>query len=233
VSRCRLRSDDNVFVIPHGHYLDAYRPTALDRPTARAALGLPRDGTVLLFLGNLREHKGLGPLLDAFGTLDRPDVHLVIAGRPFSPDIGERLAARARAMARVDVRPGFVPADQVAVYMRAANAVVCPFTSSLTSGSVVLAMSFARACIAPRLGCIPDTLAPDGGVVYEPDGPAALAAALRAAVDRTSELDAMGARNRATVARRDWSRIAEATLDVYRRCLTARRPRSGTASRTA
>ena len=220
VSRFRVRAAHKVFVIPHGHYLDAYAPTALDRPAAREALGLPREGTVLLFLGNLRGHKGLGPLLDAFAALGRNDVRLVIAGQPFTPDVAGDLRARIGGMRGVDFRPGWVPAGEVGLYMRAADAVVCPFVSSLTSGSVALAMSFARACIAPRLGCIPEMLAADGGILYEPGRPDALGEALSAAVDGTSALSAMGQRNLAMIERRTWPAIAAATLEVYRFSLT-------------
>jgi beta-1,4-mannosyltransferase len=233
VSRFRIRAEHKVFVIPHGHYLDAYGPTTLERPAAREALGLPRETTLLLFLGNLRHHKGLGPLIHAFRALDREDVRLIIAGQPFTPDVADHLAAQIGGLAGVDFRPGFVPAGQVALYMRAADAVVCPFTSSLTSGSVALAMSFARACIAPRLGCIPEMLAADGGILYEPDRPEALVEALRGAVDGKSALDAMGQRNLEAIARQEWPAIARATLDVYRWCLVPEgRRRSDTVGRT-
>jgi beta-1,4-mannosyltransferase len=233
ISRFRIRAEHKVFVIPHGHYLEAYAGTSLDRPAARDALGLPREVTVLLFLGNLRRHKGLVPLIHAFGALGRNDVRLLIAGQPFTPDVANELVARIGGARGVDFRPGFVPAEEVSVYMRAADAVVCPFTSSLTSGSVALAMSFARACIAPRLGCIPEMLPPDGGILYEPGRPGALVEALRAAVDGKDLLDAMGRRSFETMARRTWPEIARETLDVYRSCLTpGRRRQSDTAPRT-
>jgi glycosyltransferase involved in cell wall biosynthesis len=228
VSRFAIEAE-KVFVIPHGHYLDAYAASGLDRDAARDALGLPRAPRVLLFLGNLRRHKGLGQLIEAFAALGRPGVRLVIAGQPFTPDVGDEIADRVRGIGGVDFRPGWVPAHDVGVYMRAADAVVCPFVSSLTSGSLMLAMSFGRACIAPRLGCIPEMLGPDGGIVYEPGGTGALLEALRTALDAGSELEAMGRRNREAVERHAWPTVAAATLKVYRWCLT---PREGRRSDT-
>lgn len=228
VSRFAIAAD-KVFVIPHGHYQDAYAAPALGRDAARDALGVPRAARVLLFLGNLRRHKGIGQLIEAFAALGRDDARLVIAGQPFTPDVGDEIAGRVRGIAGVDFRPGWVPAHEVGVYMRAADAVVCPFTSSLTSGSVALAMSFGRACVAPRLGCIPEMLGADGGIVYEPGPPGALLEALRAALDAGAALEAMGRRNREAIERLTWPGIAAATLGVYRWCLTRRdRRRSDT-----
>jgi glycosyltransferase involved in cell wall biosynthesis len=211
---------EKVFVIPHGHYRDAYPDSTLDRGAARDALGLPRGPRVLLFLGNLRRHKGLGQLVDAFAALHREDARLVIAGQPFTPDVGDEIVARIRGIAGVDFRPGWVPAAEVSVYMRAADAVVCPFTSSLTSGSVALAMSFGRACIAPRLGCLPEMLDASGALVYDPGRAGALGEALRAALDDPAALEAMGRRNREAIERHAWPAIGRATLEVYRWCLT-------------
>ena len=53
--------------------------------------------------------------------------------------------------------------------MNACDVVVFPYRDTLTSGAVVLAMSFARACIAPRRGCLAALLDRAGGFLYDPD----------------------------------------------------------------
>ncbi|WP_242482112.1 glycosyltransferase, partial [Trichormus variabilis] len=54
--------------------------------------------------------------------------------------------------------PGFVPSEKLQIYLNACDVVVFPYRDILTSGAVMLAMSFGRACIAPRKGCIAEVL---------------------------------------------------------------------------
>jgi len=58
--------------------------------------------------------------------------------------------------------------------MNACDVVVFPYQEILTSGAVILAMSFGRACVAPRLGCIQDVLDDKGAFIYEPSNKAGL-----------------------------------------------------------
>jgi glycosyltransferase involved in cell wall biosynthesis len=97
--------------------------------------------------------------------------------------------------------------------------VATPFLEIFTSGSVLLAMSFERAVIAPRRGCVVDTLDDGGSVLYDVDDPQGLEGALRVAMD--ADLEAMGRHNGARIELFDWSRVAEATRDAYREVLEA------------
>ena len=74
-------------------------------------------------------------------------------------------------------------------------------------------MSFERAVIAPRRGCVTDVLDERGGILYDADDPQGLEGALRAAMD--ADLEAMGRHNGRALERFDWERVAEATRDVY------------------
>ena len=92
---------------------------------------------------------------------------------------------------------------------------VLPFRDILTSGSMILAMSFAKAVVAPALGCLPDTLAAGGGILVRPRRPwrAGDGAQGRARLD----LEAMGARNLERARELDWGPIAAATEALYRK----------------
>jgi glycosyltransferase involved in cell wall biosynthesis len=210
-----------LWLIPHGHYVGRYPAPHPGREAMRAELGIPDRALVFLFLGNLRQHKGVASLLDAFRALDHEETRLVIRGKPFTESLAGALRERARHLARVDLQLGFVPDAEVSRYLATADVVVCPHESVLSSGSLALAMSFGRACIAPRLGCLPEMLAPDGGFTYEPHRPEGLLGALRQAVDRRDELEAMGRRNLERIRREDWAAIATQTRAVYRAHLDA------------
>ena len=144
-----------------------------------------------------------------------PGLRLIVAGRPRRPEAAAPIAAAAAADPRVSLRLDFVPDDQLQVLLNASDAVVLPFRDILTSGSMILAMSFGRAIVAPSMGCLPDTLPPGGGILYDPDDPGALEQALRTALD--SDLVAMGARNLERARELDWGPIAAATEALYRK----------------
>lgn len=200
-------------VIPHGSYLGIY-PDTITTAEARERLALPAGGPVLLFLGAVRGYKGTDDLVAAFRSIPDADARLLIAGRPKGEGIEARLEAAAAADPRILLHLGFVPDDELQVWLRAADAVVLPFRDILTSGSAILALSFGRPVIAPALGCLPETVPPDAGILYDPEATGALSDALRAALD--TDLAVLGAGALARAQELDWGPIAERTAALYR-----------------
>ncbi len=205
-----------IAVIPHGHYRGAYADD-ITREQARARLDLPARARVIAFVGWVRSYKGVWELYEAFTRLEEPDARLVIAGQAVDGAYAARLSAAAKGDERIHLSLGFVEDDDLQVYLRAADVVAAPFLEIFTSGSVLLAMSFERAVIAPRRGCVTDVLDERGGILYDADDPQGLEGALRVAMD--ADLEAMGRYNGANLARFDWARVAEATRDVYEAAL--------------
>ncbi|HEY0945548.1 MAG TPA: glycosyltransferase family 4 protein [Opitutaceae bacterium] len=216
-------------VVPHGNYIGVY-PNVVSRGEARERLGLQPHTTVLLFLGYLRPYKGLNELIRAFRQVDEPDYALVIAGSPFDDRAVDQLRAESEGDARIHLRPGFVPDDDIQVYMNAADAVVFPYQAILTSGAVVLAMSFGRACVAPRLGCIPDVLNEDGAALYDRSEPDGLRGALQRILQRRDELPGMGAYNLARARQWGWNTVARETAGAYAAALNGHPPKAADAT---
>ena len=106
----------------------------------------------------MRPYKGVTELLSAFAALPDADARLVIAGKALDDAYAARVTALAAADDRVRLDLGFVPDDELQVYLRAADVVATPFLEIFTSGSVLLAMSFGKAVIAPRRGCVAETV---------------------------------------------------------------------------
>ncbi len=213
-----IRSPEKIVVIPHGNYLESY-PRNLTREEARRRLGVPLDAHVVLFFGMIRAYKGVPDLIRAHKARANPGTVLVIAGKPAGADVTPMIEGLVEGDSTIVFRPGFVADDEVHVHLTAADVVVCPFTSILTSGSVVLAMSFGRPCIAPAIGCIPDFLDERGGFPYQPEEPGALAGALADAFARRDELEAMGRHNLARAREWSWERVGRETAAVYHAAL--------------
>jgi glycosyltransferase involved in cell wall biosynthesis len=215
-----LRNSRRVFVVPHASYIGVY-DDGVDRAAARRELGVGETAFVYLILGQIRPYKGVLELIDSFQRLEPLDAELVIAGKSLTEEATELIRARIGDAGRIKFRPGFVPDDKMQVYMNACDVFVLPYRDVLTSGAAVLAMSFGRACIAPRLGCIRDLLDEKGAFLYDAEDPEGLTDALRAAYAHRDDLVAMGAHNRRLIEPWNWRRVARITLDVYRRICPA------------
>jgi beta-1,4-mannosyltransferase len=202
---------ERLVVIPHGHYIGAY-PSEMSRDEARRSFGFGTTERVYLMFGRLRRYKGTDELLEAFRQLEDPNARLLLAGRPYTPEVRAELEAMATRDPRVIARLEFIPDVEIQRYMRAADVAVLPFRDVLTSGSVVLAMSFGLPVIGPRLGCLPETLGPDGRLLYDPAAPDGLAGSLRMAL--TADLAAIGASNRAQMNGLDWREVAQRTIEL-------------------
>jgi phosphatidylinositol alpha-1,6-mannosyltransferase len=99
--------------VPPGVDIERLRPlTAADRRKARAALGLPADGPVVVSVSRLVPRKGMDVLIDAAAALvpSFPDLTVVIAG---SGRDRARLDARVRATGAPVRMVGAVPDDEL------------------------------------------------------------------------------------------------------------------------
>lgn len=213
--RWRLPAGTGICVIPHGTYAGSYPPPEA-RASARAELGAGADDLVVLFLGKIRGYKGVPELIEAFATLEEPPGrHLVIAGEPLGRGVAGEIEALVRGVPGVRLLLRFVDAGEVAGLMAAADVVAAPYRRVLTSGSVVLAMSMGKPVVAPRVGCIPETVGEGTAFLYDPTDSSGLRSALQLAVRERAGLAEMGRRALARSRSFDWREVAEATRRVY------------------
>ena len=166
VSLYRIRNPSKITVVPDGNYIDSY-PNQVTRTDARDRLGID-DEFVYLFFGMIRPYKGVTTLIEEFRTIDNNQCSLWIVGNPTVEAMGEQVQSDADQDDRIETRLEFVPTDKVQVYMNAADVLVLPYNDILNSGSVHLGLSFGLPIIAPRLGCIPETI-PDSNLLYDPE----------------------------------------------------------------
>jgi len=215
-----IRNLDKIVVMPHGNYANYYE-NQIDQSAARASLGLDSEKLVFLFLGMIRPYKGILELIDIFAQLQGQDVQLVLAGKPLNAEITVQIQEKIANQPHIRFIPGFVPDAQIQVYMNACDAVIFPYRDILTSGSVILAMSFGKACIAPRMGCIGETLNGSGAFLYDPQAPEGLPKAIDQAIAARAALPSMGDYNRQQADQWTWDLVADMTLEAYRSCLRA------------
>lgn len=210
------RARGKLWPIRHGHYI-GYYPDATDRREARQKLGLPDEAFICLFLGICKEYKNLETLIEALSQT-QPDTLLVISGEFQSAEYYQKIRQMAEPMAgRVVFHPEFVPDEELQYHFAACDVVVLPYKEVLTSGTVLLAMSFGKPIIACGQGSILDVLSPEVGIAFSPNTPEALASAIARA--RVMQFRSETIREHAR--HFDWERSAEAAAEVLRsRCQT-------------
>jgi beta-1,4-mannosyltransferase len=203
----------NLWVIPHGHFIDAY-PNTLSRSAARRQLGIEDEQFVYLFFGNVRPYKGLENLLEAFIAMPGERLTLLLAAKAYN-EYGDRFVEKARqADPRIVVHPSrFFANEEFQRYFNAADVAVLPFLDVLTSGSAITALSFGVPVIAPTVGCLPELLDEGAGLLYDQRQPDALAAAMLAMQRRDRSEASQAAYERAQSLR--WDEIARRTREAY------------------
>jgi len=213
---CDVRAP--VVVAPHGVDHNRFSP---EEPhpgadgEALAALGLPADRRLVVFVGTLEPRKGLVPLVRAFDLVAdaAPDVVLVLGGQSgWGMAETERAIGEARHAERV-VRTGYLPDEAVPALLRQAAAVAYP---ALEEGFGLPALE-ALACGAPLVtteGTAMAELAGAAALLVTPGDVAALADALRAALEggRHSPRRALGI---AVAGERTWEASVARHLEAY------------------
>jgi glycosyltransferase involved in cell wall biosynthesis len=202
-----------IHVIPHGNY-EGVHPLTMTRQEARAQLGVGADQFVYLFLGNLSVYKGIARFITAFRAMAGPEDVALIAGRNRAPKLVARLQEEAERDGRFHVYPGFIPEERMQRYLLAGDAMVFAFDKILTSGSVILGMTYGLPIVAPALGCLPELVSAEAGILYDAAEEGALAAAMAEIKQRNTAV--MGQAGQQIASQLDWDDIAAQTAAIYR-----------------
>ena len=210
-------SPGKIHVTQHANFIGVY-PDSVTRTEAREALGIDDGKRLYLFLGLIRPYKGVAELIDAFDEADVDGAELIVAGSVYDKwkdvsHLENDIRMRTTQARSVRFAPGFVPDEKMQLYLRAADVFVVPYREALTSGALILAMSYGLACVAPRIGCM-EEMVEDGGELFDPDKPKSL----RHALQRAADLDyrEVGNRNRRRMEKYTWEKMADKTYNIYR-----------------
>ncbi len=128
----------------HPPYRLPHDPT-MTQVRARLLLNLSAQAKIVLFAGLVRPYKGLEDLVACLPqVLQRhPDALLIVAGEFWMPvDRIKALVARHGLTAHVQLRNGYVPHRQLALYLQATSLLCAPYRQNTGSGLVAAAHSF-------------------------------------------------------------------------------------------
>ncbi len=168
-------------VVAHGETF--VRRTRADRAAARASLGLPADGLVMLSIGFIQRHKGFDRAVRAFAGLHEAgaELHVVGSTRLDEPEFLAYLAELDELTAATPgahLHVGYVSDERFDRWLVACDVVVLPYREIWSSGVLERAALYDRPVIATRVGGLADQ-AGDRRVTFVDDDDA-LRSALRA-----------------------------------------------------
>jgi teichuronic acid biosynthesis glycosyltransferase TuaC len=184
----RLGAHERAVTVPNGVDHTLFRPR--DKARERRALGLPEQGKVVLFVGDLVRDKGAGELCDAWAAVRRVSgepVHLVMVGEGA---MRRRIEGFARALGAPErgglILAGTRPPTDVALYLGACDLLALPSRHEGMPNVVLEALASARPVVGTRVGGIPEALPHENvGLLVMPRDVDDLARALRVALLRT------------------------------------------------
>jgi glycosyltransferase involved in cell wall biosynthesis len=214
-----LSKNSKISIIPHGNYRSVYK-NDMTKNQARKRLNLSKQSKVLLYFGYIRQYKGIPDLLKVFQRLKSNDSTLLIVGNPKSDAVVRKLEKECQGMENVKLYLEYIPDDEIQIYMNAADFVVLPFKDILTSGSMMLALSFGKPIIVPDMGHIREVSDNVGNIVYDPKENDALFKSVQTCLRLDDkELEQMGSHNLQIADKFGWDKIGEKTYLVYQEAM--------------
>jgi len=216
-----------ITVIPHGIH-DSVPCTSLTPLEARERLGLGRKERVILFFGNIRRYKGLEYVVRALPRLKRVGctVRLLIAGRISDPDCWERIESivdREHLEDSIMRATGYVPDEDVEVYLKASDLMVLPYTHVFQSGVLFLAYNFGLPVVVADVGSLrEEVVVGETGYVCKPADPEDLAEKIALYFNSELYRNLEKVRPRIIQYAREkysWRKIGKMTLGVYQRMM--------------
>lgn len=208
--------ESKIVVIPHGNFVSCY-PNEVTKDVARRALGLRKRDFVLLFFGNIRPYKGVDVLLEAFRLVSKKkkNMVLVVAGRLRMDAYGKLIRSTAEKLDNCLFRSGFVPDDEVQLFLNSADVGVLPYRRITTPGSAFLFMSFGKPLIAPNFSVIREVCSSDFCFFFKPNDVKSLCDAIMKAYRNRDMVDEMGGHARLRAERYNWDSISQKHLLLY------------------
>lgn len=201
---------DKVTIIPHGNYDGCY-PKPTKTSSSLSANG--EELIKLLFFGTLRPYKGVLQLIESYKISAPKNTLLVIAGSAPDDNYKSQVQKAAANCPQIILKLGYLDDQQLIDNIEDADAIIVPFEDTLTSGSVILAMTQSKAVIAPKAAEIFDCLPPDNSLYYYGHRE------LEALFQKLHEYDfaKLGRKNREAAGHLNWDSIGQKLANLYGR----------------
>jgi len=199
-------------IIFHGNFNGCYPEPSTDKKQLKELKNIYQNEKVILFFGALKPYKGIEILISTFNELKhKENLTLIIAGNPVSDEYKQLVVELTKGNDKIKTDLRFLSDGELVDYIDIADLVALPFSDTLTSSTVLLAMTQGKALLLPEsarvFGCVPEK-----GVKYFSSSDN-IAEYLQ--MCSTVELKEMGKRNKIVSDSMNWDVVGELTSNLY------------------
>ena len=208
---------DRITIIPIGNYMQLYENN-ISKSKARDTLLIPKDTFVFSYFGLIKKYKGIDKLIKSFISIleYNKNITLLIAGKCDDKEIANYLGnIQKKYNKSIYTYIKFIPDENVQLYFNAADIMVFPFNKITTSSSTILASSFGKAFIYPKLGNLID-LPQDLGFSYFPTEIDGLKNCMLNAINPKTKLNKINKNNLVYAKAHSWGMISKETVNLYK-----------------
>lgn len=155
-SRAILSEISQIFLnkvvhIPHPDFIGVYGPIlSIDAPHL--------DNPIkLVFIGAVKPYKNI-ELLIKLARKFQDSIELSILGNPNTPEYKNEILHLSESLSNIQLKLEFIPDEDLPEILSKSDLVILPYNleSSLNSGTVILAFSYQKTVICPKIGTIND-----------------------------------------------------------------------------
>ena len=157
---------NKIIVVPEGDYTSVYKNDS-SKIESRIKIGVDNDKFVMLYMGFIKPYKGLEELINAFLRNQSPQSVLIIAGKSMDNSYLNKIKGLISENKNIKLFDEFIPPDSLQYFFNCSDIVVLPFNKIENSGSVIMAMGFSKAILAPKMGVIVDRLSHQEELLYD------------------------------------------------------------------
>lgn len=204
-------------IIKHGGHRDLI-DTSITKQEARQSLQLNQAINYALFFGQIKDVKGLDLLLEAFPN-DLPNLHLIIAGKPWKSDFKkyQEIIDRRNLAAQVHLKIEYISeADRDLLY-NAADFIILPYREIFQSGVLLMSMSYGLPILVSNLEANRELIKVGEGLLFESENKISLEQKIRE-MEANPELRKKFAQNALLKIKSeyDWNNIAKEYLSIIK-----------------
>ena len=223
----RLLPPENIYYTPgiglDINYYNRDRLSASEITTVRDELQLAPTDSLLLCIAEFIPRKRHSDIIQALKKLNRPDIHLALAGSGDLQTEIEQLTYKSGLKKQVHFLGN---RSDIPRLISASNATLLTSQQEGLPRSIMEALSMGTPVIGTNIRGIKDLLADNSGLLVEVGDTEALAQAMAYIVDNPDAAIQMGQRGQSKIAEYDINKIVQIYAELYDRALNSKKEKS-------
>ncbi len=213
-----FRVNERRIVVAHLGVTDEFRPVKSRQKIATLRKKFDLPGPFILFVGNIKPHKGIAVLFKALALLKHTDIDLVFVGEKPLQNAALLAAANELHIEKRIHQIGRLSQGELVLAYNAAEVLAMPSLYEGFGLPVLEAMGCGTPVVVSDAGSLPE-IAGNAALVVPRNNPGALAEALEVVLRNSRIRKQLVEKGKQNVLRFSWRKTAEKTLEVYRRLI--------------